>query len=248
MTQSAIFSVTLRDTFRAFVKNLLSRPLRRLLNRIPGLPTPYYRFLDEIRFVEPEVVRIISHLVKPGWICADVGAHCGTVSARLAKYCSPGGRVYAFEPIPSNFQKLEARASEFSGIIIARQNAVSDEVGVLKLYEGSHSTTWSSIQSDHSKTAIESPMVTLDAIFAGVRINFIKIDVEGAEALVLRGAQNVIGENRPAILVEFHNEKAWAGAHLLWDLNYRLFDLHGHELRIRSSPADAYCHCLALPA
>ncbi len=247
MHHSDIFSITPRDKFRAWLKGFLSRPLRNFLNRIPGMPRKYYRFLDEIRFVEPDVVRIISHLVKPGWICADVGAHSGTVSARLAKYCSPGGRVHAFEPIPPNFQKLEARIAEFSGIVIARQNAVSNEPGVLTLYEGPHSTTWTLLKPNHPAAKIDAPMVTLDATFADTVLNFIKIDVEGAEVLVLEGGKKVIAQNKPAILVEFHNQEAWAGAHLLWDLGYRLFDLDGRELPPRSDPINAYCHCLALP-
>lgn len=249
-----VFRRTPSDFFRESAPRLFSRPVRKFLGHIPGLPRTFHRYLDEVRFLEPDVIRVLRRLIQPGWVCADVGAHAGTITVRMAEYCAPGGKVVAFEPIPANFASLQARINDYrySDRVQFQNCAVANVAGgTLDLFPGEHSTTWSVFGTNdknglREKTTV--PVTSLDAAFpAGSRLDFIKIDVEGAESLVLQGAIRILADIRPAILVEIHNAEAWAAADLLWENDYRLFELDGTELPRGHHPESPYRHCLALP-
>ena len=73
--------------------------------------------------------------------------------------------------------------------------------------------------------------MSLDAYFTiGVSLNFVKIDVEGAEAKVLTGMRRLLHEARPIALVEFHDEVGWAGCGELLAEHYHLYDMSGGRL------------------
>jgi FkbM family methyltransferase len=92
---------------------------------------------------------------------------------------------------------------------------------------------------------LEIPATSLDMYFPkGARLDFVKIDVEGAEAKVLAGMSRLLRESRPLALVEFHSEAGWAGREHLMAAGYYLYDMNNRKLA-----PDSQCvyHVLALP-
>jgi FkbM family methyltransferase len=132
----------------------------------------------------------------------DVGANIGFFTARFARWTGPGGRVIAIEPEALNRASLEARVRRagLSGIVECVAAAAADRVGELRL-----ALTPGHIGDHHLAEEGEPvPAVTLDALTADDErpVSLVKIDVQGAEMLVLAGAQQTIAAHKPAIYVE----------------------------------------------
>lgn len=145
----------------------------------------------------------------------DVGANVGHYSRRLLTMF-PDAQVFAFEPLGTTFSKLSALSDDFGDRFVPVNAGVGDKAGKLEL-------RFSDGAESHASFAVEASdvpyventqgevidVVTLDGYFApGVndaKIDFIKIDVEGYEYEVLRGAQELIGRHRPmALQLEFN--------------------------------------------
>jgi FkbM family methyltransferase len=92
---------------------------------------------------------------------------------------------------------------------------------------------------------LEVAATSLDAYVAsGERLDFVKIDVEGAEGQVLAGMRRLLREARPIVLIEFHDDEGWGGRHHLLEAGYRLETLDGHAV---APDAPRIYHCLAFP-
>jgi len=158
---------------------------------------------------EPDVVNVIRELVQPGWIVVDVGAHIGYYALILAQLVSPQGLVYAFEPVASNFHTLEEniKLNQILNVEAINQ-AVFDRSGHLELsvLDGAGLPDHASIDGSRGVRSIIVESTSLDDYFAqrDRPINFLKIDVEGAEASVLKGARKLIEADRPSMEIEIH--------------------------------------------
>jgi FkbM family methyltransferase len=194
--------------------------LRRLLRRARRTPAEAY---------EPELTAAIERIVEPGWTCADVGAHVGNVTETLARLAGSGGRVVAFEAHPENAAALRHRFARNRAVEVVHA-AVSDGAEErVALFAGRHdySTEWNVLGHDvegvPTRQVLEVRAVSLDAWFSGDEpLHFVKIDVEGAEGLVLSGMRHVLREERPVLAIEFHDDEAWASRHVLLDAGYAL--------------------------
>jgi hypothetical protein len=92
---------------------------------------------------------------------------------------------------------------------------------------------------------LEVRAVSLDDYLpSGEPVQLVKIDVEGAEALVLAGMRRLLRESRPVVLVEFHDDVGWGGRRHLLEAGYRLETLDGEPVE---SDAGRLYHCLAKP-
>lgn len=151
-------------------------------------------------------------------VMIDIGANFGFFSCLGALYFD---RVYSFEPVPATFAKLKANA-EANGLenLVCRQSAVSASSGTLNLaihplnHAASRIGGFSNVpdvkrtrgyydENDIEVTAVSVPSVTLDEVLCDVQnLHFIKVDVEGHEALALAGATTIIERNRPVIFAE----------------------------------------------
>jgi FkbM family methyltransferase len=194
----------------------------RLLRRQPrsaGPAEPY----------EPELTAAIERVVERGWSCADVGAHVGNITETLARLVGRDGRVVAFEAHPANAEQLRERFRR-SRVVEIVNAAVSDGGSDrLALYAGRHdnSTEWNVLGHDvegaATRQVLEVPAVSLDRWYApGARLDFVKIDVEGAEGLVLAGMRRVLREARPLLALEFHDDEGWGSRKELLDAGYTL--------------------------
>lgn len=158
--------------------------------------------------------------LKPGDLALDVGANIGLFSVMMAKAVRYGnaGHVMALEASPTIYRDLlnVARVNGVSNII-AQQVAVTDKTGVVRfvdLQTGGVSREASHVAMEHeavenSRNVVDVPAITLDELsvyHGGLRPRLIKIDVEGAEFLVLEGARKMIGECHPFLCIEIHSD------------------------------------------
>ncbi|MGH1493373.1 MAG: FkbM family methyltransferase [Acidimicrobiales bacterium] len=143
----------------------------------------------------------LSALIGPGHNCVDVGAHIGSMLAEIRRLAPHGSHV-AFEPVPYKARRLRRKFSDVAVI----EAATSEEPGTALFYDDIDRPGFSGLTRpvDESKVkSYEVRLVCLDIELASYdRIDFIKIDVEGAELSTLRGADAILNRHRPAVLFE----------------------------------------------
>ena len=134
----------------------------------------------------------------------DAGANVGIWSAFAARVLRPGGRVHAFEPAPASFRVLcdTARVAYGPGRIVPVHAAVGDRDGTTHIALDGDTAATNRLASE----GVEVPMVTIDSYCAKQDLapSAIKVDVEGAELLLLAGASRVLRTHRPVIILELH--------------------------------------------
>jgi len=138
-----------------------------------------------------------------------VGANVGYYTLELARRVGRNGRVIAFEAMPKTFGRLNQNISLNPGLSVEAYNkAIGDHNGIVQFYE-SASTAWSSTNETRDATGetVESRVITLDEFVEEEsidHIDFIKVDIEGSEASMLRGAQQTLKRHIvKAIQVEY---------------------------------------------
>ena len=150
----------------------------------------------------PEVNALLQWVPHGGTVI-DVGANIGFFTTRFAQKVGPAGRVLAIEPEDLNLRRLRKRLDHFvsNGIVEILPAVVSDREGMAKLQ----------INPDHpgdhklAASGVDVEAHTLDGVIERTgwgRVDFVKIDVQGAEALVLAGAREILARYRPALWVE----------------------------------------------
>jgi FkbM family methyltransferase len=200
---------------------------------------------------EPELTAAIEGVVQPGWTCADVGAHVGNVTDTLARLVGRKGRVVAFEAHPDNAAQLRDRFKRARVVEVVNAAVNDGSIDRIALFAGrhDHSTEWNVLGHDvegiPTRQVLEVPAVSLDSWFPmGESLHFVKIDVEGAEGLVLAGMRRLLRDARPALAVEFHDDEAWDSRHELLEAGYALSRPDGSP--IDQAGARVY-HVIALP-
>lgn len=175
----------------------------------------------------------------------DVGANVGSYTLMVAnKYKSRGVRVIAIEAHPENYRALcrNIQANNFRNIQTINK-AVSDHKGMVTLYERSHdgnradSELYSLYDTFLGQYNIIHPQGkplqlecdTLDNMLANQRVDVIKIDIEGAEVLALKGAESTL-KNLRKIIVEVHGENYKMVRSLLetYDFKLQMAEITGH--------------------
>jgi FkbM family methyltransferase len=166
----------------------------------------YHEMMTHHRLYEHETTGLLLQHLRPGDVFIDVGAHIGWFTVWASRFVGNQGSVYAFEPEPYNYKSM-LNTLEMNGCInvVTRRSVVSDHDGESVLYvnqdnDGGHSL-WDCSRHDFNQktklcgTSILVPCTTLDSFcFAGKvgQIRMVKIDTEGAEVLVLRGALELL--------------------------------------------------------
>jgi FkbM family methyltransferase len=184
---------------------------------------------------DSERTRLLLRLALPiDASMVDVGANVGDVLAEMVA-AAPQGRHVAYEPQPDLAAALAAR---FPSVDV-RAAAVSDRPGeaTFHMVKGSHARSSLSTHglAPEAIEPITVPVETLDALPADFSPALIKIDVEGAEGAVLRGARRLLAEHRPIVIFE-HGYAASAAfgttsgeIHALLAADgYRVFDIDGN--------------------
>lgn len=152
---------------------------------------------------DPELRWLVERLL-PGMVIVDGGANLGVYSVAASANIGGAGHVYAFEPAEVSFAYL-ARSAARAGNITAIQAALADTVGTRKLFhrKGRPNSFSLAPETDVDFETVEA--TTIDATFTTARqsrLDFVKLDVEGAEALALRGGTTSILAYRPVVIFE----------------------------------------------
>lgn len=149
---------------------------------------------------EPYTAELFRMAVKPGATVLDVGAQFGYFSLLAAKQAGPTGRVFAFEPAPSNFRLLcrNVRENGYSEIISPMQKGVdaARQVATLNLFEGSDSHGMYHPPSASIKTTVQFECVAIDDFAKDMSVDVIKMDIEGNEFRALKGMGRTIAKSK----------------------------------------------------
>ena len=149
-----------------------------------------------------------KHILKPGMVFIDIGANIGYFSLIAASIVGSAGKVVAFEPDDEHFDLLRRNIenNNYKNITPIKM-AVSDTTGVVEFYRNPVNLCAHSLIESEGYSMVKVAATTLDDFFHDERIDVIKIDVEGAEPIALRGMRGVIRNNKNLILVsEFFPE------------------------------------------
>jgi len=180
----------------------------------PG--APLFREICERGSFEPAVIARLEHLAAEGTTVFDVGANIGLMAIPVLRRRATC-RVVSFEPSPNSLPYLQrtARGAGFGERWLVVGKAVAAAVGALDFAVGHPSDALFEGLGSAGRIAdariIQVPATTVDEEWAALGrppVSVLKIDVEGAEGLVLEGARRMVEACRPAILLE------WADAYL----------------------------------
>jgi FkbM family methyltransferase len=172
---------------------------------------------------EYEKRRIFEKTVTEGSIVFDIGAHVGFYTLLASVLVGPRGKVFAFEPLPCNLRYLREhlRLNALSNVTVI-EAAVSDCSGIASFGEGPNS----SMAHISSQGGLRVKTVSLDDLISRGEIpvpNTIKIDVEGAEMLVLTGATSLLASAHPTLFLATHKDDLHQeSCQLLRSLGYEL--------------------------
>ena len=179
---------------------------------------------------EADVVRLLTDEVRAGMTVADVGANVGFHTVVLARLVGEQGRVHAFEPLPATVELLRANLwRQRCDNATVHAVAVSDRAGIAHIAPDPHGRSGAALAAEGE----EVEAARLDDLLDGVPLDLLKVDVEGAEPLVLRGAGRVLSASpRLLAIVEFRPERHLDGSTpeevlaLYQGLGFRLQLLH----------------------
>lgn len=162
---------------------------------------------------ERDTARALAELVEPSSLVLDIGANIGAHTLRLAKFVGPGGKVLAFEPTDFAFTKLKRNIALNPGLaarIEAHNCFLADRDDAET--PGAIYSSWPLLEEENlhalhfgQEMQVSARARTLDGILAernAGRVKLVKLDVDGYECSVLRGAGRMLGEDKPIVVME----------------------------------------------
>jgi FkbM family methyltransferase len=220
-----------------------------------GIGKVFFAFRE---YYEPELV-YLENVLSPGKTFIDAGANFGIYSLVASRLVGQTGRVIAFEPSLQSFPVLQ-RNINLNNLtnVAAFRTALCEKTGTARLYHADDPVS-NSLGKDSSwgGEGEEVATETLDRAIeqASVqRVDVIKLDVEGAEELVLRGARKVLTIMRPLIIFEVHPTAAArlglsssGASDLLKNLGYELSVLNEKVWGCGEKSPPIYFNVVAIP-
>jgi FkbM family methyltransferase len=192
--------------------------------------------------------QILSEIIKEGDVLVDIGANYGDYTEFFKSKLNGTGTIYSVELHPETYQQLESKFKNNQNIKVFNY-AICDIDGEIEYFKGRDAWTNNIIGHDMSFTKNQSlgmiQGITLDTLLKyEKKISLIKIDVEGAEKLVLKGMKNIIN-NVDNLLIECHLDKDWVEIKdtLIVDLNLLCTDINSGEEVTNNSNRVYQCLC-----
>ena len=194
---------------------------------------------------EPLETEIVQKEIKSGNVVLDIGANIGYYTLIFAKLVGEKGKVFAFEPDPDNFALLKKniKINGYRNVILV-QKAVSNKSGKLKLYLCEDNPGDHRIYNSHdSRKSVEIEAIRLDDYFKDYdgKIDFIKMDIQGAEGGAIQGMLNLLKKNKTIKIVS----EFWPVGlkrfgidpdeylKLLIEFGFRLYEVNEQEKKIK---------------
>lgn len=230
---------------RCLMQNVVIVNLRRwqVKMALPGEWRGLGKFLFVFReYYEPELTEL-ERLLSPGDTFVDVGANFGIYTLVARKLVGESGRVIALEPTAQSFEGLQKNiALNNLRNVLVFPVAASDKAGTAWLYYGTDPVR-NSLGKDPCCESGGEQVATecLDNILhqaGGGRVDVIKMDAEGAEELVLRGATNLLTSMHPIVIYE-KNPEASAHLGLAADGATKLLAGLGYKFFVHKQPGTA---------
>jgi FkbM family methyltransferase len=184
---------------------------------------------------EQATMRAFARLIRRGDLVVEIGGHIGYITIYLASLAGAAGRVHVFEPAEQNLSYLRPNVAGLENVSVVPA-AVSDENGVAEFFvehlTGQNNTLVRNyevfernaakafVRADYDVMKVET--VRLDDYVArhGLRPDFVKVDIEGAELMATRGMLRCLAEHRPRLLIEITRNRREL-FDVLGDLGYR---------------------------
>lgn len=190
---------------QAVLRLIMNSPFESFARKIYQVAIP-----RQVSEYDKQTIAIIKKVLLPDSNSIDVGAYRGEILKELIKY-APKGSHFAFEPDPDNSKYLEEKFGDKSTVY---NLAIGDYVGTTKFKIAVGRSTRSGLKEvsypdpNQKIRSIKTKIDTLDnLIYEKIKIKLIKIDVEGAEYLVLEGAKKLIKHDKPYIIFECELDK-----------------------------------------
>lgn len=183
---------------------------RALMHRSPGLEKFVVRVLRRGTMEK----KVLFRTIHRGDVVFDIGANVGNYTCMFARLVGSLGEVHAFEPVPPTFKKLRQTVEQnnLNARLYLSQYALADKPGCLTMYMPVNDCSQAALtvhddlawSSSHIESFTNCEVGTLDGYINSReigQIDFVKIDVEGAELLVLQGMESILRRSRPPTLL-----------------------------------------------
>lgn len=166
---------------------------------------------------EPEATRVMKEIMEPDWTVIDIGANIGYYALMEARNCK---KVYAIEPGTDNYPVLldNININSYNNIIPYR-TAIGDHNGTIKFSLNPAAPNWNrvTVNGSNNSNVIEVPVRKLDSLWEDQGrpiVDLLRMDVEGYELKILRGATEMIGACKPSMFLEVHRDhiKSYGGS------------------------------------
>jgi len=181
------------------------------------------------------VIEMLTRYIEPDTLVLDIGASLGLWTLPLGRAArTHGGRLWCFEPNPENLPWLEANIDRNDLRTVTEVHAVAlgSRAGCARLGYREHGGGNGALLHTDPFDSIKVSLARIDDFNFPRRVSFVKMDVEGFELEVLRGARGLIDRDRPAIFGEFNatwlrlrGEDLGVGLSSLTAIGYEVFEL-----------------------
>ncbi len=165
----------------------------------------YFNITDTVDFDR----RFLYSLIKPDFICLDIGANIGETTLNFARL-APNGRVYAFEPVPFLHERLKTNIAlnRYQHIDIYNLALSDKEEELFFENPSNNNSSGIALSKEPTNTSTLVHSTTIDEFISSNnigRVDFIKIDVEGFENFVINGARHTLQQLQPIMVIEIDN-------------------------------------------
>lgn len=214
-------------------------PLEGYLRAVSRLFFLWQRLGIGRRAPATEYVYHLARLVRPGDVCIDIGANLGYYARTLSRLAGPTGRVYAVEPVPPILRVLRRNLRRCRNVEVLPYALGTEDKAIAMANDSARETGYFGTGQNFVNEAGKPAAVTFEArmrrgseLFARLeKLDFIKCDVEGYEAVVMNEMRPLLERFRPTVLIETGGEQRPRIISLFTQLGYAGYTLEeGREV------------------
>lgn len=188
-----------------------------------------YEAMVWLRQEEQRELEVLRTLLSPGDVFVDCGANIGLWSIVAAEEVGSEGVVYSFEPNPKTYKKMLGNVGISSiGRVKTKNVAIGENNDSAFIRcKSEHNDSYLN-KSEGGRNDVKICVRRLDSIVSGERVKGVKVDVEGYELEVLKGAEDIIRKDEPWLFVEFNTQITGVTCLRNWPVHTYLTNL-GYE-------------------